>query len=284
MATLEDQKELLHGPEFTELLRNIVTEAVAEGVSRATEAAAARITALEEELADTKARLAVSEQRVEELDNYNRRSSVIISGVPEKPGETTDRLVVDVGRAAGVNMSADHIDISYRLGHKQVGKTRPIMVKFTSSGAKQKLMEKRKELAAENVKNHPTLTRPTIDKIFISESLTPKSQHLLFVARQLKKKQAVWAAYSTNGRVKVKKTANDAAVIINDFADLEKLADAATLREFRPRGKAATGPAQRGADLTWQATDAINGWVTERRRRTEAPGGSHPRGADGQRT
>ena len=282
MSTSETKKELLNEPEFAAMLRDIVTEAVADGVSRATEAAIARITALEDELAGTKARLAVAEQRIEELDSYNRRSSVIISGVPEKPGETTDELVVDVGRAAGVNIAIDTVDSSYRMGRKQDGKTRPIMAKFVTSGTKQRLLEKRKELSAGKVESHATLSRLAISKIFISESLTPKNQHLLFIARQLKKNKTIWAAYSTNGRVKVKKTEADAAVIISDLPDLEKVVGNKALRDFRPRVSAAAGAAQREADLTWQATDAMNRWVTERRR--EKPAASRPHGGDGQRT
>ena len=125
--------------------------------------------------------------------------------MPEKPGETTDELEVDVGRAAGVNIAIDTVNSSYRMGRKQDGKTRPIMAKFVTSGTKQRLLENRKELSAGKVENHATLSRLAISKIFILESLTPKSQHLLFIARQRKKNKTIWAAYSTNGRVKAKK-------------------------------------------------------------------------------
>ena len=278
----KSQREFLHGPEFSEMLKNIVTDAVAEGVSRATEAALARIAALEDELADAKAKLATAERRIEDLDNYNRKNALVISGVPETPDEAVDSLVVDVGRAAGVEIPADSIDDAYRLGRQQQGKTRPIMARFINSGPRHKLLEKRKELSAGNVRDHATLTRSAIGKIFIAESLTPKSQHLLFVARQLKKQKMLWAAYSTNGRINIKKREGDAAAVVSDLADVEEIAGAGALRQFHPRGTTAAGAVRRADDLTWQAADAVNAWVTERRRGRSPR--SRPHGTEGRRT
>ena len=238
-----------------------MTEAVAEGVTRATEAAITRITALEK-LTTAKARLHAAEQRIEELDNQNRKNCVIINCVPETNDETKDSQVVNVGRAAGVPIPTISIDRAYRLGRPQPGKIRPIMAKFTTSGPRQKLFENRKELSADRVKEHPILTPSVISRIFISECLSPKNQHLLFVARQLKRQKALWAAYTTNGRVKVKKSEGDSAVNITELDDLERVVGAGAIREFRPRGTAAASTARRQADLAWQAADAMNSWVT----------------------
>ena len=261
----ESWGEFLRGPEFTDLLKTLVTEAVAEGVTRATEAAITRITALEDELTTTKARLHAAEQRIEELDNQNRKNCLIINGVPETNNDTTNSLVVNVGRAAGVTIPTISIDRAYRLGRPQPGKIRPIMAKFTTSGPRQKLFENRKDLSVDRVKEHPILTPSVISRIFISECLSPKNQHLLFVARQLKRQKALWAAYTTNGRVKVKKSEGDSAVNITELDDLERNVGAGAIREFRPRGTAATSTPRRQADLAWQAADAVNSWVTEHR-------------------
>lgn len=261
----ESWGEFLRGPEFTDLLKTLVTEAVAEGVTRATEAAITRITALEDELTTTKARLLAAEQRIEELDNQNRKNCLIINGVPETDNDTTNSLVVNVGRAAGVTIPTISIDRAYRLGRPQPGKIRPIMAKFTTSGPRQKLFENRKDLSVDRVKEHPILTPSVISRIFISECLSPKNQHLLFVARQLKRQKALWAAYTTNGRVKVKKSEGDSAVNITELDDLERVVGAGAIREFRPRGTAAASTPRRQADLAWQAADAVNSWVTERR-------------------
>ncbi|KAF0297036.1 hypothetical protein FJT64_005520 [Amphibalanus amphitrite] len=94
-------------------------------------------------------RLEEAERRIEDLDAYNRRTSLLITGVPETSGEATDNLVLDVGRAAGLNLTADNLDRSHRLGRPQPGKVRPIIAKFATTNARQKLFDKRKELTAE---------------------------------------------------------------------------------------------------------------------------------------
>ena len=74
--------------------------------------------------------------------------------------------------------------------------------------------------------------------------------------------------------VRVKKTEGDPAVSIKESADLEDIVGADVFREFRPRETEPARPPRRGGPA-WQATDAINGWVTERRRgRSPADRGS----------
>ena len=269
------ETKIIHGEDFQEML----TSAVADAVTRATEATVARITALESELVATKARLKETERRLDDIENQARRSSIIISGVPEKAGEKTDCLVMDVGKAAGLQLNPDSLDRSHRLGRPAPGKSRPIIAKFVAYNTRQKMYDSRKELSADKVKNHPTLNRSVLSKIFISECLTAKNQHLLFVARQLRKKNILWAAYTTNGRVKVKKTETAAARNICELEDLEEIVGAGAMREFRPAGVAAAAArTQREADPgTWEAADVINGWVTERRR----PGSEAGRGHNG---
>ncbi|KAF0307542.1 hypothetical protein FJT64_021151 [Amphibalanus amphitrite] len=96
-----------------------------------------------------------AERRIEDLDAYNRRTSLLITGVPETSGEATDNLVLDVGRAAGLNLTADNLDRSHRLGRPQPGKVRPIIAKFATTNARQKLFDKRKELTAEKTMIYP---------------------------------------------------------------------------------------------------------------------------------
>ena len=86
------ETEIIHEDEFQEML----TSAVADAVTRATEATVARITALESELATTKTRLQEAERRLEDLDQ-SRRNCVIISGIPETDGERTYSLACLLG-------------------------------------------------------------------------------------------------------------------------------------------------------------------------------------------
>ena len=236
-------------------------------MNRVNEAAEARIAALEDKLSTAETKLKETEHRLEDVEAYSRRNSIIISGVPEAPAENTDRLVQDVARAAGFQLSAEMIDRSHRLGRPHPGKNRPIIAKFVSFNSRQQLYTKRKELTAEKVRDHPILTRSVVSKTYISECLTPKNQRLFYVARQLKKKKVLWAAYTTNGAVKVKRTEDELAKPVHSLDDLEPIVGADALREFRPRSTGTgAAPAQRSADRSWARADAVDSWVTERRR------------------
>ena len=100
----------------------------------------------------TKARLKETERRLDDIENQARRSSIIISGVPETDGERTDSLVVDLGKAARLQLTTDNFDRCHRLGRAEPGKTRPIMAKFLSANARQKLSDNRKDLTVGKVR------------------------------------------------------------------------------------------------------------------------------------
>ena len=57
------------------------------------------------------------------------------------------------------------------------------------------------------------MTQDVLRHIFLSECLTQRGQFLLFVARRLKAAKKVWAAYSTNGRIKVRMAENQGPII-----------------------------------------------------------------------
>ena len=121
-----------------------------------------------------------------------------------------------------------------------------------------------------------------MSKVFVSEYLSADNQRLLYVARQLRKHKQLWAAYTTNGRVKVKKSEAEAAKTIRDLDELEQIVGAAALREFRSAAAPPSARPQRGADdATWHAADAVSSWVTHRRHRGSASsrghGGDEPR-------
>ena len=74
------------------------------------------------------------------------------------------------------------------------------------------------------VSDHPVLARHVIQNVYVSDFLTTKAQQLSVICRQLKKKTGrVWAAFNTNGAVKITKTESQLARTIRDIAYLEDL-------------------------------------------------------------
>ena len=82
-----------------------IEAAVSKAVEQATAERDAKIAALESQLSKTQEELRSTVIRLDQLESYSRRNCINISGVPEAAGERTDELVLDVARAAGVNMA-----------------------------------------------------------------------------------------------------------------------------------------------------------------------------------
>ena len=199
-----------------------IEAAVSKAVEQATAERDAKIAALEKQLSKTQEELRSTVIRLDQLESYSRRNCINISGVPEAAGERTDELVLDVARAAGVNMAPTDIDRSHRIG-RPGDKPRNITARFVTHSARQRLLEARRNLSAQRIRGHPVLTEEALGRVFLSECLTQRCQHLLFVARRLRAAKKVWAAYSTNGRVKVRVTEGEGPKTIEDLSDLKLL-------------------------------------------------------------
>lgn len=250
-----------------------IEKAVATAMSQRDE----KITALENELKETKEELSTTRQRLDALETYSRRNCLVVSGIPERRDEKTDELAVDLAKAAGIDINVRDLDRSHRIGHYTPGRHRGIIIKLLSYNVRQRLYEARKTLSAHRVPQHPILTREVLDGVFISEFLTPKAQHLLYVARQLRRKGKLSAAYSTNGKVKVRTTEDEAAKEINETSDFQRLLGsndkqlqevlAAATRQ-PPRGRAAATGADPPRTSEGAAAGRVDdGFITVRRDR-----------------
>lgn len=128
----------------------------------------------------------------ETLEQYGRRNSVRISGVPVRQNEVTDEIVLDIAQALGVAMDVSEIDRSHRVG-KPTNRNRDILVKFVSYRSRQKLYSRRKDLRD----NDATMGT------FINEDLTRCRSNILYEARlSATGENAIFkAAYSSDGKI-----------------------------------------------------------------------------------
>jgi hypothetical protein len=72
------------------------------------------------------------QKRVTQLENdadraqqYSRRNCLCVSGLPEKTGENTYSLILDMANTIGSNLALDEIDRSHRVGTPKAHETRP---------------------------------------------------------------------------------------------------------------------------------------------------------------
>ena len=100
-------------------------------------------------------------------EQYTRRDSILVKGVPYKRGEDTTDIVRRIAFSIGVNISASDISTSHRTG-RQLGNTpRPIICRFLRRDTKHHMMANRSQ--ARHIRtdddNNPV-------RIYIDESLT----------------------------------------------------------------------------------------------------------------
>ena len=55
-----------------------------------------------------------------DLDQYSRRGSIIVSGMPEQANESVEDKVIELSRCVGVDV-AGHIDVAHRIGRLSAG-------------------------------------------------------------------------------------------------------------------------------------------------------------------
>jgi hypothetical protein len=168
--------------------------------------------------------ISVLSKRLSELEQYSRKNTLEIFGVPEKPNENSSSLkktVIDIGSALGVPLEEEAIDACHRIP----AGNRPgtgIIVKFVRREDPDRLLARRKvkrDFSTRHVTGH-TDDNP----IYINLSLSKERRQLFAKARKLKTQfnyKYVWT--DRNGRVRVRRDddRNSKVCIIEDESDLD---------------------------------------------------------------
>ena len=208
--------DAIKDPETAAVLQAILAPIVGAAVKEAMEKKDEEIAKLREELKETRTRL-------DDLEQYSRKNCVNISGVPETAGETTSELVRDLGTMLNVDISATDIVACHRIGRQTAGKPRTIIVKFGRFDQRQELYAARRRLREVAPPAGGRFTSQQLEKIYIADNLTPHRQSVLYAARQLRRKDKLFAAWSDVGRLKVRVTRGGDTKIITSIDDLRDL-------------------------------------------------------------
>ena len=104
----------------------------------------------------------------DQRDQYSRRDTIRVSGVPYKRGEDTNDIICRIAFSINVAVTPWDISVSHRSGRPNAKGIKAIICRFTRRDIKHKIMENRKltrEIRTDD-ENQPV-------QIFIDESLTP---------------------------------------------------------------------------------------------------------------
>lgn len=111
------------------------------------------------------------------LQQYSRRESVRVFGIPLNEGETAEQVeqkAIKVLKDTGVDVSATDIAVVHRAGKAARG-TRPVLVKFVSRRKRNEVMVKKKNLKS----------KPGYERTFINDDITPLRARLLGYVKRL---------------------------------------------------------------------------------------------------
>ena len=162
-------------------------------------------------------------ENYDDLEQYSRKNSLEIWGVPEGAYTSTDEVVIRIGKAINVDIKPEDIEISHKLKRKT---SKPVIVKFVSHKVKSLLYKARTKL--KNVKTSDVFPSYAFasqehQRIFINENLTNYRRELFWKANKMKKDNMITSTWTMDGKIFVKTSPSGAPVRIYCDEDLDDL-------------------------------------------------------------
>ncbi|KAL4719708.1 hypothetical protein ACJJTC_007897 [Scirpophaga incertulas] len=169
------------------------------------------------------------ENKIEQLERKSRASTIEIRNIPKQNLENKMLLrsmVKKVGEVIEQSISDSDIQDVYRLKTKNES-TNHIIVNFTTISCKDGFMKQCRFYNKTNMDNklntsHLNLSGPP-KPLYIDESLTSLGKKITYYARQFIKDNNYHSAWSSFGKIFVRKSQDSPAVRIDCEQDLKKL-------------------------------------------------------------
>lgn len=166
------------------------------------------------------------ETRLDDAEQYSRRNTLEIHGIPVEKGESVVSLVKLVGRALDYPVDETMIDACHRLRVVKVpdkpDKIPGIIVKMVRRMDAEGLLQKRR--VKRNLNTHDLgMTSRNAEVVYVNESLAPGRRRVLNAARLAKKDNGYTYLWIRGGKILMRKDTGDAVQVITTMDDLKKL-------------------------------------------------------------
>ena len=181
--------------------------------------------------------VAVLKEQHDDLEQYSRRNSVRLSGLPESPDENVVALVMKVvneDMAVTPPLAIEEIDRIHRVGKSDGGRHRPLLIKFATYRSRRRVISQRRFLnpqkrterrqmlgemlpagaaaaagvaGAAEAWQQPPAERANAGRthnIYMNDDLTRARAQLLYRCRTSKKENKIADCWSTDGTILVK--------------------------------------------------------------------------------
>lgn len=185
----------------------------------------------EQELAETRKIVDQQEEEIAELydlqdhlEQYTRKNSLEIHGIPEQAYESTEEVVLKLANALEVPVKPQDIEISHKLRRKGV---KPIIVKFVNHKTKTNLYKARTKLKNLSFSSlFPASTaaaRAASGKIYLFESLTSYRKKIVNKANEMRNDGSILSVWTMDGKIFIKTSPEGRPIKINELEDLDYL-------------------------------------------------------------
>ena len=158
------------------------------------------------------------------LEQYTRKNSLEIHGIPEEAYETTEEVVLKLANALNVPVNPQDIEISHKLGRKGA---KPIIVKFVSHKVKTNLYKARTKLKNVSFSSlfpaSTAATRVTSGKIYLFENLTSYRKMIVNRANEMRKDGSILSVWTMDGKIFIKTSPEGRPIKISELEDLDYL-------------------------------------------------------------
>ena len=124
-----------------------VTKIVVERLQETLDFNGNEVCDLKEEIKNMDNEINALNEKIAEMEQYQRRDNLRIFGIPESRNEDTDQLALKVfNDRLGVQLDLSDVSRSHRVGPNVPGKPRPIIVKFTNYRPRSKVFRAKRKL------------------------------------------------------------------------------------------------------------------------------------------
>lgn len=175
-----------------------------------------------EKLTDQKYETDRLEDALDNLEQYTRKNSLEIHGIPDNLYSNPEEVIHKVAEAINVSIEPSDIEICHKL--KRDKGVPPIIVKFISHKIKSKLYRERTKLKRVKVSDiFPSYSLTPEARIFIHENLTSYRKSVVAEASKRRRNGTIHNIWTLDGKIYVKTSPDGNPIRIFCVEDLDDI-------------------------------------------------------------
>ena len=158
--------------------------------------------------------------KLDDVEQKFYEKDVQLVGVPELPEnecneEEEIKTIVKLAKEKmSITIKEGSIEKLHRLGKRKTNKHRDVVVRFRSSTTRNKFYQNRQKIANHSDPEH---------SIFVNDHLTEYRRNVFYAVRQLVKKKEVFAGWSQQGNILIRRNEGDSPVHVQCHEQLAEM-------------------------------------------------------------